>query len=451
MIVPPPVRPRISSVRGSPRCVAACLLATLCLATAGRAGAATHGGASAALIPFDANCDQRVDQADVQAVVDIILGAPNTCETADANGDGRISVADTTAILMALGAASQPTPTETPTGTASAPPTSSATVGSPTRTPTRTVKPTITRTPTRTPTSRPTGTGTRTPTVTRTPPNTRPPTATTTRSVTRSATATRTTTRTPTSTRTATISPTATPTRTFTATRTPTRTRTRTPTPTITPTATITRTRTPTLPPGSGPVITFFGLTTAFNSELKADTTDDLGRPVYLRTIGAAFFIVVEVKPAPVTGSRPPGSIVFNSDPNDPSARPDFQILSNRDLGNGSAAVCDKGPVPSNPLGGVPGFNPLDFDPLSQAVADALNDFGCRFDVHTQVDPCTNDDAGNPAFLGSGTTLQYCTATVVGAELHFPPGDTVLTVQVRDSGGHLGFPATLVVRVSPPQ
>jgi len=201
------------------------------------------------------------------------------------------------------------------------------------------------------------------------------------------------------------------------------------------------------LPPGSGPVITFFGLATAFNSELEADTTDDLGRPVYLRPAGAAFFIVVEVKPAPVTGSQPPGRITFNSTPTDASARPDLQILSNRDLGNGSAAVCDKGPVPSNTLGGVPGFNPLNFDPTSQAVADALNDFGCRFDVHTQDDPCTNDDAGNPAFLGAGTTLQYCTATVVGAELHFPPGDTVLTVQVRDTGEHLGFPATLVVRV----
>jgi hypothetical protein len=185
-------------------------------------------------------------------------------------------------------------------------------------------------------------------------------------------------------------------------------------------------------------------LATAFNAELRPNTTDDLGRPVYVRPTGAAFFIVVEVKSG--TGGSP-GRTVFNSNPANPSVRPDLQILSTRALGNGSAAVCDNGPLPDFPLGGVPGFDPPDFDPNSQAVADALNDFGCRFDVHTNDNPCTNNDAGNPAFLGTGTTLQYCTLAVVGAELHFPPGDTVLTVQVRDTDGNLGFPAAVVVRV----
>lgn len=413
---------------------------------------AVRAGASVALLPFDANCDQRVDAADVEAVIAIVLGAPNTCESADANGDGRVSVADATAIVIALRAASPPTPTETPTDTATATATPSAEVGTPTRTPTstrtptQTLTPTVTRTATRTPTPRPTGTSTPTATVSRTPSQTRTATATRTPSATRTATVTRTVTPTRTSTRTPTITPTATATRTHTATRTPTRTRTLTPTPTVTPTPTITRTRTPTLPPGAGPVITFFGLTTAFNTQLTP-TLDALGRPVYLRQVGAGFFIVVEVRPGDAPGSQPPGTKVFNSDSADPGARPDIQILSNRSLGNGSAAVCDTGPLPDAPLGGVPGVDPIDFDPTSQPVADALNDFGCRFDVHTSDNPCTNNDAGNPAFLGVGTTLQYCTATVIGAELDFPSGDTVLTVQARDTGGHLGFPATLVVRV----
>ena len=163
-----------------------------------------------------------------------------------------------------------------------------------------------------------------------------------------------------------------------------------------------------------------------------------------MRSIGAAFFIVVEVKPGP---GGAPGRRVFNSNPDDASARPDIQILSNRDLGNGSVAVCDNGPLPDAPLGGVPGIDPPDFDPTSQEVADALNDFGCRFDVHTPDSPCTNNDAGNPAFVSPDTTVQYCTQAVVGAEMHFPRGDTVLTVQVRDAGGHIGLPASFVVRV----
>ncbi len=387
-----------------------CFAATVAVAALAGSTAMAQGHAGVALTPFDANCDQRVDETDVATVVAVILGAPNTCETTDANGDGRVSIADATAIIMALRAAILPTPTQTPTATVTATATRSPTMGTPTRTPTGTRTPTRTLTPTITRTGIPT----------------------------RTATPTRTTTRTPT------ISPTATRTRTGTATRTATRTRTVTPSPSITPTATATRTRTPTLPPGSGPVITFFGLATAFNAELRPNTTDDLGRPVYIRPTGAAFFIVVEVKRG--TGASP-GRTVFNSNPANPSVRPDLQILSTRALGNGSAAVCDNGPLPNLPLGGVPGIDPPDFDPNSQAVADALNDFGCRFDVHTSDNPCTNDGAGNPAFLGPGTTLQYCTLTVVGAELHFPPGDTVLTVQVRDTDGHIGFPATLVVRV----
>jgi hypothetical protein len=198
------------------------------------------------------------------------------------------------------------------------------------------------------------------------------------------------------------------------------------------------------LPAGSGPVITFFGLATAFNSVLTPNTTDNFGRPVYVRSIGAAFFIVVEVKPGP---GGAPGRKVFNSNPDDPTARPDLQILSNRDLGNGSVAVCDNGPLPDAPLGGVPGIDPPDFDPTSQVVADALNDFGCRFDVHTPDSPCTNNDAGNPAFVSPDTTVQYCSLAVIGAEMHFPKGDTLLTVQVRDAGGHIGLPASFVVRV----
>jgi hypothetical protein len=382
-----------------------------------------------AALPLDANCDLRVDETDVAAAIAIVFGGPNDCETSDANSDGRVSVADVTGIVINL-RESRATPSRTePVTRTPGPP------GTPTRTATISRTPSRSRTPTRT------RSPTRTRTITPTAPNTRTPTVTPTASRTRTATTTRTATRTRTSTRTFTITPTFAPTRTRTSTRTPTRTRTATPTSTITPTATITRTPTPTLPPSAGPRITYFGLITAFNTELKTTITDDFGRPVFIRQVGAGFFIVVEVQPG--TSGRAVATETFNSNPDDPSARPDLQILSSRDLGNGSTAICDTGP----PRGGVPGIDPPDFDPTSQAVADALNDFSCRFDFHTNENPCTLDDSGNPAYLRGGTTLQFCTITVLGVELHFPPGDTTLVVQVRDDRGNLGFPESIVVRV----
>jgi len=79
-------------------------------------------------------------------------------------------------------------------------------------------------------------------------------------------------------------------------------------------------------------------------------------------------------------------------------------------------------------------------------VTDALNDFGCRFDNNTFA-PCTLNANDNYAFVGRGTTTQFCTRTVVGHEMQFPPGDTLLTVRWIDTGGNIGLPARLVVRV----
>jgi len=125
------------------------------------------------------------------------------------------------------------------------------------------------------------------------------------------------------------------------------------------------------------------------------------------------------------------------------------QILANRNLGNGSKAICDKGPAPSL-IGGVPGFNPPDFSPADptayQAVTDALNDLGCRLDDNT-VAPCSLNNLGVPAFVASDTTTQVCSATVFGVELELPPGDTLITVQWTDRNGNIGHPARIVIRV----
>ena len=50
----------------------------------------------------DVNCDNEVNIADVNAVIDIILGNNdniNAQERADVNGDGEINIADVNAIL----------------------------------------------------------------------------------------------------------------------------------------------------------------------------------------------------------------------------------------------------------------------------------------------------------------------------------------------------------------
>jgi hypothetical protein len=196
------------------------------------------------------------------------------------------------------------------------------------------------------------------------------------------------------------------------------------------------------LPIADGPTINFFGLATADNTVLTPTTQDDSGNPVYIRPGGAGFFIVVEAKAG--KSRQPPGGSTSKGDDKNP---PDLQIEATNDLGKGTELICDIGPLPDLPLGGVPGINPPSFDFTSSHIVAALNDFGCRFDTHTDQFPCTNNDNGNPAFVKSSTTLQYCTTSVLGTELRFPRGETLLTVQVRDSVGNIGFPQRLVIRV----
>ena len=195
----------------------------------------------------------------------------------------------------------------------------------------------------------------------------------------------------------------------------------------------------------------YFGLTTADNWVLTPDDTDAEGNPVYTRPIGFGFFIVIEARPG--TSGLLPQPMFQNSDP---SELPDIQIEANQSLGTGagrgSSAVCDNGPLPA-PLGGVPGINPPSFD---QTHANALNDFGCRFNNNTTA-PCTKiDDSGINKYVAANSKAQYCTNTVVGAELTFPPGETLLTVQLRDYNAitqthiNTGDPVSLVVRVPTP-
>lgn len=342
----------------------------------------------------------------------------------------------------------------TPTGTGTRPPSPTITAtprpGSPTPTGLRTGTPTPTATPstTRTRTGTPTRTGNASPT----------PTATGTRTPTNPAgTATRTRTPTATASRTATATVTATVRPSLTATRTPTAQLTATRTATRTPTRTPTATQAP--QPGTGPVVTFLGLANADDTlDTPVGTSAD-GTPIYQRGFGFAFTVVVEGRPG--TSGRPVGGSAFNYDPSDPTARPDLQIQIDRALGDGSTAVCDD-TLPM--IGGIPATSPPSFA-ITQPISDALNDLGCRFvdgagkpGPRGPNDACTTfrdgslhfvcSAATNPGCSNGKTTLQFC--GLILRDFQFPTGDTLVTVQLRDTFGNTGPIAKIVVRVVPP-
>jgi len=193
-----------------------------------------------------------------------------------------------------------------------------------------------------------------------------------------------------------------------------------------------------------GPEIKAFGLATADNHvRTPVGQTND-GIPIFDYPNDFGFIIFVEGRPGTnnhglVNCGLMGGAGVCGN------GRAALQILASRPLGNGSPAVCDT-TVPN--IGGVPAPRPdLQFDD-SQAVTDAINDLACRFDVHTTSETaCTLDALGNNSFLfqniGEG---QYCTP-VVGSEISFPPGLTLLKAQIQDSFGVVGNQVEIAIQV----
>lgn len=183
----------------------------------------------------------------------------------------------------------------------------------------------------------------------------------------------------------------------------------------------------------TGPVITFFGTAAADGTVSRPLSGGAL--PIYPHAGGLGFRIVVEV--ARGSAGAFIGQTLLNSDPDDPTARPDLQVVPTRDLGDGSGTVCDQG--------GVPGSSPPSFGP-GQAVADALNDFACRFSVVTNpAVACTMDRFGSNAFVDPRSRVQFC-VTISTLEA-LPDGTTILTAQARDVDGTTGVPKQIIVHV----
>jgi hypothetical protein len=215
-----------------------------------------------------------------------------------------------------------------------------------------------------------------------------------------------------------------------------------TPTPSVPITSTATLTPTVTWTPAPGPPITFFGVASADDSLQEPSGMDANHVPIYERPFGFGFILVVEAQGRFEAVEGHPGD-TYNLD-----GLPDLLIQSARDLGNGSTSVCDV--EPPN-VGGVPGIDPPRLEDPA-AMADAFNDFGCRFTNGSGGrtgrgcgEACLRFDDGEFHCQSEAADVQFCAP--IDTLLEFPPGDTLLTVRARDLFGALGAPRQLIVRV----
>jgi hypothetical protein len=207
----------------------------------------------------------------------------------------------------------------------------------------------------------------------------------------------------------------------------------------------------------TGPIVRFVGVVNPdgcsgcceFDCQLTptpTPQTDAQGRPVFVRSSGSSFLLVAEAGPG--TSGRQPGSEgVYSAGAIqpivDPSGRPSIQLIPSRDLGNGSTQVDCRGIK----IGGVKGFpNGLTM-PAGSDITTGLIDMACRFELVSTAAACTRDRFGNFAFLNPVTTRQFCYQLSAAAEL--PIGDTIFSLQFRDTSGNLGPRKEIVVRVNP--
>ena len=190
-----------------------------------------------------------------------------------------------------------------------------------------------------------------------------------------------------------------------------------------------------------GPVVSHLGLARADGTPVQPISVDKNGVPVYGNFVGSGFILIVEGKPG--ISNLDTGRRVFAYDPNDINARPDLEIETNRDLGDGSPAVCDR----RRPdIGGVPGINPPSFA-NTKKVAEVLNDLACRFETFIESSgACTMNKQGEFSFIKPESNIQFC--MIVARAWNFPQGDTLISVRLRDKEGNPGPVKTMILRRS---
>ncbi len=193
-----------------------------------------------------------------------------------------------------------------------------------------------------------------------------------------------------------------------------------------------------------GPIITHFGAARADGLPVKP-TSIDGGIPTYVAAAGSGFMLVIEAKPG--LSNHEVGRRVFVSQPDDPTVRPDLEIISDKNMGDGSPRICDR----MRPdIGGIPAAKSF---AETQQITDAINDLSCRFETFNESESaCTVTENGDFSFVNKDTTQQFC--MIVARAWGFPVGDTILTVRVRDIKGNVGPSKRIRIRrpvqVAPP-
>jgi hypothetical protein len=181
-----------------------------------------------------------------------------------------------------------------------------------------------------------------------------------------------------------------------------------------------------------GPVVTFAGITRADGSTVEPISVDSKGVPTFRNYIGSGFQIVVEGKPG-ISNLEVGRRLVGSSDAKDWRSRPDLEIEATNNLGDGSRAVCDRRPPK---IGGIPAINPPSFAETKE-IANTLDDFSCRFETFIESESsCVVTPHGDFSFIKPDTTTQFC--MVVARAWNFPPGETLVSVRLRDAEGNPG-------------
>jgi hypothetical protein len=171
---------------------------------------------------------------------------------------------------------------------------------------------------------------------------------------------------------------------------------------------------------------------------------DSAGRRIF-NSLTGQFIIVVEGRAG--ANGRAPGTSLL---PSVVDNRPDVQVQSTRPFGNGDPQVPTMCPPGLFSLdGGIPAINPPSFA-AGAMITNALNDFACRFDPNVGLSaPCTLLDATRePRLVDTNARVQFCTRP--RADERLQPGESVLTLKLRDTGGSTGPTAQIVVRVATP-
>jgi hypothetical protein len=187
-----------------------------------------------------------------------------------------------------------------------------------------------------------------------------------------------------------------------------------------------------------GPLITHAGIARADGRAVDPDSTEK-GVPVYVNYVGSGFLVVIEAKQG--LTELDVGRRLFAYDANNPKKRPDIEVEVNRDLGDGSAEVCDS----RRPhIGGIPGIDPPSFAETKK-VAAALNDMSCRFETFIEsAGACTLNQYGDFSYIAKDSVTQFC--MVIARAWRFPYGDTLVSARLRDSKGEPGPVTHFILR-----